>query len=159
MQQLTLKSKEKEQMDIDVKIIEPRLLFTKKVCAWLNAKLVKIGVTGRCVGKGFYLLPSKNEEVFMRLDTWLHGFLLEFVLYGEDVLHRDRCGDDSIIYGVSEDELVFSSLLRMQGLCVKTHKNGTWTTFISNPLYKKTAEEAEIWLDLNECIGEQQWQK
>ena len=146
MQQPTLKSKEKEQMDIDVKIIEPRLLFTKKVCAWLNAKLVKIGVTGRCVGKGFYLLPSKNEEVFMRLDTWLHGFPLEFVLCGEVVLHSDSI-IHSIIYGVSEDELVFSSLLRMQGLLVKTRKNGSLTTYISNPLYKKTVEEVEIWLN------------
>lgn len=157
MQQPTLKSKEKEQMDIDAKIVEPRLLFTEKVCAWLNAKLVKIGVTGRCVGEGFYLLPSKNEEVFMRLDTWLHGFPLEFVLHGEDILHRNSI--IYILYGVSEDELVFDSLLHMQRLLVKTRKNGPWTTLLSNPLYKKTAEEAEIWLDLNECIGEQQWQK
>ena len=146
-------------MDIDVKIIEPRLLFTKKVCAWLNVKLVKINATGRCVDNGFYLLPSKNEEVFMRLDTWLHGFPLEFVMYGKDILHEDCCSEDSIIYGANEDELVFSSLLHMQGLLAKTRKNGPWTTFLSNPLYKKTAEEAEIWLDLNECIGEQQWQK
>lgn len=127
-----------DKMLPDIKIIKsPKLEFGKKICKWLNLKVVKIGENNRSIAKGLYLLPKSNEEKFMMYKTWQYEKPLDYVV-GFDHL--------TDIYGCSEEELFYYSFLNASKIyfwinasLIKMH----------NPLFGMTVEEANITLDLH----------
>lgn len=131
---------------IDIEIVKrPKTLLGQKICQWLDLKMARVGETGRCVEKGFYLLPKENEEKFMMYKTWRYGNPLAYCVNYIQFF---------CVHGYSEEELFYYAFLtKASHLCFQTDSN-LWidtTTFtkIRNPLFKMKAEEAMIWIDLN----------
>ena len=131
---------------IDIEIVErPKTLLGQKICQWLDLKMARVGETGRCVEKGFYLLPKENEEKFMMYKTWR---------YGNPLVYCVNYIQFFCVHGYSEEEIFYDVFLtKASHLCFQTDSN-LWidtTTFTKNrnPLFKMKAEEAMIWIDLN----------
>ena len=131
---------------IDIEIVErPKTLLGQKICQWLDLKMARVGETGRCVEKGFYLLPKENEDKFMMYKTWQYGNPLVYCV--SDI--QFFC-----VHGYGEEELFYDVFLtKTSHLCFQTSSNLlidiTTFTKIRNPLFKMKAEEAMIWIDLN----------
>lgn len=125
---------------IDVEIVErPKTLLGQKICQWLEFKIARVGETGRCIEKGFYLLPKASEKKFMMYKAWRYENPLVYCV------HYDK---SYIVYGYTEEELFYHSFLTKVpslyfkiDLCSFKH--------FRNPLFGMTAEEAPVWLDLN----------
>lgn len=128
---------------IDVEILErPKTLLGQKICQWLEFKTARVGETGRCIERGFYLLPKANEEKFMMYKTWWYENPLAYCVY------CDGSSQFSIVYGCTEEELFYHVFLTIaSSLCFQIDPRSP--KYSRNPLFGMTAEEAMVWLDLN----------
>lgn len=119
----------------------PKLRFGKKICHWLDAKLVSIGDNFRHIHHGLYLLPAKNEQVFMMTNTWLNSNPLNYLIADGSYTIFSYC-----LVGQSEQELFYYSIMQYHQLSwfsdEKKHR------CISNPFFNLTVAEAEIKMDL-----------
>lgn len=122
---------------IDVETLSPKLDFRKKICNHMDLKLVRIGKTNRSIEKGFYLLPKKNEKKFLAYNTWIYAYP------GHFLLNNGICSN---FFASCEEELFYCKFLDVHSFNVMVNDR---EIFIENPLYRKSYEEAEIWLDLN----------
>ena len=131
---------------IDVEIVErPKTPLGQKICQRLDLKMARVGEIGRCIEKGFYLLPKANEEKFMMYKTWRYGNPLAYCI-GDAKAH--------CIHAYTEEELFYDVFLTTAShLYFQIDSNlqidSNTFTKIRNPLFKMTVEEAMIWIDLN----------
>lgn len=125
---------------IDIEIVErPKTPLGQKICQWLDLKMARVGETGRCVDKGFYLLPKENEEKFMMYKTWQYGNPLAYCMSYSKFFY---------VRGYSEEDLFYDIFLtKTSHLFFQTDADAF--KHIKNPLFNLTAEEAMIWIDLN----------